>query len=254
MEFHKFTSQFAIMSTMQTLTKGAAALGIKLTTRQVEQFQLYYELLVEWNKRINLTSITDYEEVQTKHFLDSLTIIPALSKQKDVAELSIIDVGSGAGLPGIPLRIVLEQAKIVLVESVAKKTAFLDELVRQLQLDKVRVVTGRAEDVAHQREYRERFSVVVSRALAKLPTLVELTLPFCKVGGVTIAQKKGDIGQELAEAATAITTLGGKLREIQRVELPELLSDHRLVIIEKIQPTPTKYPRRSGIPAKRPIK
>lgn len=246
--------QFAIMSTMQTLISGAARLGIRLTSTQVEQFQRYYELLAEWNKRINLTGVTDYEEVQTKHFLDSLTVLPALAKQKDAADLSIIDVGSGAGLPGIPLKIVLAQAELVLLESVGKKTAFLEELVRQLRLDKVRVITGRAEEVAHQTEYRERFSVVISRALAKLPTLVELTLPFCKVGGVTIAQKKGDIRRELDEAANAITTLGGKLREVSRVELPELSSDRCLVIIDKVQPTPTKYPRRSGMPEKRPIK
>jgi 16S rRNA (guanine527-N7)-methyltransferase len=178
---------------MQTLVKGAAELGIELTPQQIEQFQRYSELLAEWNKRINLTGFTDYEEVQTKHFLDSLTIIPALAKQKDAADLSIIDVGSGAGLPGIPLKIVLEQAEVVLLESVGKKTAFLEELVKQLHLDKVKVkvITGRAEEVAHQPECRERFSVAVSRALAKLPTLVELTLPFCKVGGINHSSEEG---------------------------------------------------------------
>jgi len=242
------------MSTMQTLIKGAARLGIELTLTQVEQFQRYYELLTEWNKRINLTGVTDYEEVQTKHFLDSLTIIPAIVKQRDMAHLTMIDVGSGAGLPGIPLKIILGQAELVLVESVRKKTAFLEELVRQLHLNKVKVVTGRAEEVAHQPEYRERFSVVVSRALAKLPTLMELTLPFCAVGGIVIAQKKGDISQEINEAATAITVLGGKLQDVNKIELLELSSDRCLVIINKIQPTPTKYPRRSGMPTKEPIR
>lgn len=243
-----------IMSTMQTLIRGSARLGIELTPTQVEQFQRYYELLAEWNKRVNLTGVTDYEEVQTKHFLDSLTIIPALNKQKDAADLNIIDVGSGAGLPGIPLKIVLGQAELVLLESVGKKTAFLEELVRQLLLDKVQVITGRAEEVAHQPEYRQRFSVVVSRALAKLPTLVELTLPFCQVGGVTIAQKKGGISREIDEAAAAITVLGGKPLEVSKIELPGISSDRCLVIIDKVQSTPTKYPRRSGMPAKRPIK
>ncbi len=242
------------MSTMQTLINGAAQIDIKLTPRQIEQFQRYYELLAEWNKRINLTGVTLYEEVQTKHFLDSLTIIPALARQKDATNLSIIDVGSGAGLPGMPLKIMLEQAEVVLLESVGKKTVFLEELVRQLHLDRVKVITGRAEEVAHQQEYRERFSLVVSRALAKLPTLVELTLPFCQVSGLTIAQKKGDIGQELDEAATAITILGGKLREVSKVQLPGLPPDRCLVIIDKAQPTPTKYPRLRGMPAKSPIK
>ena len=239
---------------MQKLISGAARLGIELTPQQLDQFQLYCKLLTEWNKRINLTAILDYEEVQTKHFLDSLTVLPAIGKEKESVALSIIDVGSGAGLPGIPLKIVLDQAELVLLESVGKKTAFLEELVRQLRLEKVKVITGRAEEVAHQPEFREGFSVAVSRALAKLPTLVELTLPFCQVSGVTIAQKKGDISEELNEAANAITILGGKLREVSKVEMPELSPDRCLVIIDKVQPTPPKYPRRSGMPEKRPIK
>ncbi len=241
------------MSTMQKLSSGAARLGIKLTPQQLDQFQLYCELLTEWNNRINLTAILDYEEVQTKHFLDSLTVLPAIGKEKEAADLGIIDVGSGAGLPGIPLKIVLDQAELVLLESVGKKTTFLEELVSQLRLDKVKVITGRAEEVAHQPKYRERFSVAVSRALAKLPALVELTLPFCKEGGVSIAQKKGGIGQELDDAANAIAILGGKLREVSKIELPELSPDRCLVIIDKVQPTPPKYPRRSGIPEKRPL-
>lgn len=240
---------------MDKLTAGAARLGINLTPAQVEQFETFYRLLAEWNQRINLTSVIDYEEAQVKHFLDSLTVILAVRNdlRNSGAALDMIDIGAGAGLPGIPLKLVLPRSRLVLLDSVGKKTGFLRELVRQLILDRVEVVTARAEDAAHQTPYRERFNLVLARALARLPAAAELTLPFCRHGGITVHQKKGDITSELKESEVAIRVLGGKLREMVPIGLDELSGNRCLVVIEKTGPTPGKYPRRAGIPQKRPI-
>ena len=238
---------------LETLLHGAKQLGLSLTPKQTQQFQLYYKELVEWNKRVNLTAITDYEEVQLKHFLDSLTLVPALEgKAWAKGDFLLLDVGTGAGVPGIPLKILLPKVRLVLLDSVAKKTAFLQHVVNCLSLDHVEVLTGRAEDLAHQDSYRERFDLVVSRAVGKLSTIAELTLPFCREGGLFIAPKKGQIEEELSQATKAIDALGGKLREVKKVEL-ELLEQRFLVIVEKVSPTPQRYPRRAGVPARRPL-
>ncbi len=240
---------------MQTLLAGAAKLGLRLTQAQVEQFELYYRLLMDWNQRINLTSIVGYEDVQARHFLDSLTVILAFKEaiQDAGTGLTIIDVGSGAGLPGIPVKIALYWSEVLLLEATGKKTEFLEETIRQLGMTGIKVVTGRAEEVAHQAGFREGFGVALSRAVAKLPALAELTLPFCRIGGIAVAQKKGDIGEECAAAGYAIRVLGGRVRNIVKVDLNELPDERRLVIIDKVQPTPPRYPRRSGMPEKRPI-
>ena len=238
---------------MQYLKTGAAKLGLKLNPRQLEQFYAYYRELVEWNQKINLTSITEFKEVQLKHFLDSLTVSLALKRPITRQGLRLIDVGSGAGFPGLPLMIASPFIKLVLLEATAKKAAFLYHLIQKLGLDDVEVVVGRAEEVAHKSQYREQFDMVVSRAVAPLPALIELTLPFCAVGGSVILQKKGDIEGEVNQATKATETLGGSQPEVKRIELAELADDRYLVIIGKIAPTPAKYPRRPGIPAKRPI-
>jgi len=237
---------------MEKLIAGARKLGLELTPRQLSQYEIYYRELVDWNKRVNLTAITDYEEVQIKHFLDSLTVTLAWQKAINVG-FRLIDVGTGAGIPGIPLKIVFPDIKLVLLEAVAKKAVFLRHIVPKLGLDDVEILVGRAEEVAHQAQYRERFDLVLSRAVALMPTLVELTLPFCAVGGSFIAQKKGDTGEEIDRASRAISMLGGSLREVKRVDLTEFADERRLVIIDKVSPTPQKYPRRPGIPAKRPL-
>jgi len=236
---------------MEKLIGGAARLGIALTSRQLEQFQVYYQELVDWNQRFNLTTIMDYQKVQIKHFLDSLTV--SLAVATNIPGLRVIDVGSGAGLPGVPLKIVWPQIHLTLLESVAKKTIFLNHLVTKLGLDDVEVVTGRAEEVAHLSACREQFDVAVSRGVAGMATLSELCLPFCCIAGIFIAQKKGDIEQEMSQADRAIALLGGQLRQVKPVELPELADNRHLVVIEKIAATPPSYPRRPGMPGKRPL-
>jgi 16S rRNA (guanine527-N7)-methyltransferase len=238
---------------MEKLESGAKRLGIDLTPHQLEQFQLYYQELVDWNRRMNLTRITDYDEVQIKHFLDSLTVVPALKPSTLKESFRIIDVGTGAGIPGIPLKILLPDIKLVLLDATAKKASFLHHIKRELALDDVEIVVGRAEEVAHQVSYREKFELVLSRAVAKLPALVELTLPFCAVGGRFVAQKKGVFDTEVADASRAVGLLGGSLRPVEKVALEEFAGERWLVVIDKVSPTPEKYPRRPGVPDRRPL-
>ena len=236
---------------MDKLINGAEKLGLTFTSRQVEQFSTCYHELLKWNKRINLTTITDYQEVQIRHFLDSLTVTLGLKKLIDNDR--VIDIGTGAGFPGIPLKIVFPEMKLVLLDATAKKADFLNHLTQKLGLDDVEIMVGRAEEVAHLSQYRESFDIVLSRALASLPALVELTLPFCTIGGSVIAQKKGEIKPEIEQAEKVIGLMGGILREVKDVDLDEFTDKRQLIIIDKISPTPHQYPRRSGIPAKRPI-
>jgi 16S rRNA (guanine527-N7)-methyltransferase len=235
---------------MEKLKSGAERLGINLTDQQLEKFEAYYRELIVWNKKVNLTRITDYEDVQVKHFLDSLTIFTAI----DLSEsMKVIDIGTGAGLPGIPLKIVSPGIDLTLLEATAKKARFLEHLITRLGLDGVAIANGRAEEIAHDNRYREKFDLALARALAPLPVLVELALPFCEVGGCCIAQKKGDIEREVAQALKAIEVMGGRLGEVKPVGLEELSDKRYLVIIDKIKPTPIEYPRRPGRPTKRPI-
>jgi len=239
---------------MKELIEGAGKLGIKLNSRQVKQFELYYQELIEWNKKINLTAITDYSSVQVKHFLDSLTITLALPEEEvKRPDFNIIDIGTGAGFPGVPLKILFPQPRLVLLEPTTKKTGFLNHIIHKLELQNVEVLNSRAEEAAHLPAYREQFALVLSRAVALLPTLVELTLPFCRIGGRFIAQKKGEIDQEVNRAKEAIAALGGKLGQIKKIELDEFNDARYLVVIDKICPTPGKYPRRAGLPKRRPI-
>lgn len=243
------------MNGMEILAAGAKDLAIPLSSRQLSQFQRYYEGLVRWNARVNLTSITGYEEVQVKHFLDSLSIaasgIVAQSAWK--GGIKVIDIGAGGGLPGLPLKIAFPNIRLTLVDSVGKKTKFLETLVAELGLVGVEVLTARAEQLGHDPGYREQFDLAVSRAVSKLSTLLEYCLPLVRVGGAFIAPKKGDISAELTGAQRAIAVLGGRLWSIQTIRLPGDTEDRYLVAVKKEHQTPDTYPRRTGIPAKRPI-
>jgi 16S rRNA (guanine527-N7)-methyltransferase len=248
-----------IIPIVERLIDGAKRLGLFLNPEQVARFKLYYEELIRWNRRVNLTAIVDYEEVQLRHFLDSLTVALAL----EGIPSKVLDIGSGAGLPGVPLKILYPDIGLTLIDSVHKKAAFLHYLVERLGLEGVEVLAQRAELLAHDESYREGFEVVLSRGVARLSTLAELALPFCTPGGAFIAMKKGEIDDEVASAARAIGILGGQLREVKRVSLGESGRDgwtslgesekRALVVIDKLSATPQRYPRRPGIPQKRPL-
>ncbi|MBI2870061.1 MAG: 16S rRNA (guanine(527)-N(7))-methyltransferase RsmG [Chloroflexi bacterium] len=236
---------------MEKLLAGAKKLGLELSPAQVGRFQSYYQELVAWNQRVNLTAITGYEDVQVRHFLDSLSVLPALDGQQ--TGFSAIDVGTGAGLPGLPLKIAVPGMRLTLLESTGKKVAFLRYLVARLALEDVEILAGRAEELAHDSRFREAYDVVLSRGLAPLAALAELTLPFGRVGGRLVAQKKGEIGLEIELGRRAVELMGGCLREVRKVEMAELSDQRYLLVIDKVRPTPETYPRRPGMPAKRPL-
>ena len=237
---------------MEQLISGAKRLGLAIQPHQQRQFQDYLHELLTWNRRVNLTAVTQPEEVERSHFLDSLTVALALPDSLRSGG-RLADVGSGAGFPGVPLKILLPNMSVTLIDSVAKKTTFLQHLIDALKLEGVEVCTGRAESLAHTPALRESFDAVVSRAVGSLRLLAELTLPFCRIGGRAILQKKGDISQELDRSQRAFDTLGGRLLETTAIE-PEVLGGERvLIVVKKVNPTPAEYPRRAGIPAKRPL-
>ncbi len=237
---------------MQLLDESTKKLGIPLSSSQLEQFQTYYNELADWNSRFNLTAIIDIYDVQVKHFLDSLTVIKVINIEA-IDGTRFIDVGTGAGFPGIPLKIAMPDIEMTLLEATAKKSVFLSHVIDKLGLADIEVITSRAEDAAQKPEYREGFDVVLSRAVADLSILSEFTVPFCKIGGSIIAQKKGDIQLELERAVSAIEKLGGTLSRVEKIVLEGLNDERYLVVIDKIRATPEKYPRRPGMPEKRPI-
>ena len=225
-------------------------LGIILTDKQREQFDRYYELLIEWNKVMNLTGITDYDEVILKHFIDSLM----LSEICDMSNVSaMIDVGTGAGFPGIPIKIVYPHINAILLDSLNKRLKFLNTVIEELGLESVQTLHGRAEDYARKTEYRESFDLCVSRAVANLSTLSEYCLPFVKKDGTFISYKGGDSDQEVKQAERAVALLGGKVETIHKFTLPGTDMGRTLVEIEKIKNTPRRYPRKAGQPAKEPL-
>ena len=224
--------------------------GIRLNARQLEAFDWYATELQAWNERVNLTSVTDRNQIEIKHFLDSLSCLTAMHPRPGER---IVDIGTGAGFPGIPIRIACPQVNVVLVESIGKKAQFCQHVVDQLELANVEVINSRAEQVGRLPEYRESFDWAVARAVAKLPTLLEYMLPLVKVGGGAIAQKGETAPAESQSAAVALEVLGGKLEEIIPVELPGVTETRHLVVVLKSAATPEQYPRRPGIPSKRPL-
>ncbi len=234
------------------MNNGVKSLGITLSEKQLDQFYQYYELLIEWNKVMNLTAITELDEVIAKHFIDSLSLIRAV---ENVPELraTVIDVGTGAGFPGIPLKIAFPKLELVLLDSLNKRIKFLNEVIDKLGLEKIETIHGRAEDYGRDVKYREKFDFCVSRAVANAATLSEYCLPFVKVGGSFIPYKSGKIDEELETGRKAIRALGGDIKEIIRFELEEAEADRALVVIKKVEKTPGRYPRKAGIPSKEPI-
>ncbi|MCC2255611.1 16S rRNA (guanine(527)-N(7))-methyltransferase RsmG [Ruminococcus sp. CLA-AA-H200] len=225
-------------------------LGITLTERQKEQFDRYYEMLTEWNRVMNLTGITDYDEVNLKHFTDSLTIV----RIKNVNEIStLIDVGTGAGFPGIPIKIVFPHIKVVLLDSLNKRIRFLNAVAEELNLENVETLHGRAEDFARKKEYRERFDLCVSRAVANLSTLSEYCLPFVNKGGSFVSYKGSISDEELHDSKRAVEILGGKIVKCDKFMLGDTDNRRTLLEIEKVKNTPGKYPRKAGVPSKEPI-
>ena len=237
---------------LKLLLDGCRELGITLNEHQEKQFTRYAATLADWNQRVNLTSIVEPDAVQILHFLDSLTVAGALSPET-LQSGRFLDVGAGAGFPGVPLKIVFPGIHLALLEATGKKVTFLHHLVDHLKVTDVDVHLGRAEDLGKDASLREVFDVVLARGLAKMPALVELTLPFLKPGGLLVAHKKGDIDAEVHDATKAIRVMGGKPPSIREVNAPGLTDGRVLVIVEKVSPTPVGYPRRAGMPAKQPI-
>jgi len=235
----------------QLLSTGAAQLGLSLTPDQLTLFDQYQRELLVGNEKINLTRIVDPDEISIKHFLDSLSLVVALPDP--TTDLNVIDVGAGAGFPGIPLKIALPNLRLTLLETTGKKADFLRHVVDVLSLPNVRVVNARAEEAGRQPEHRQRYDVAVARAVSALPVLLEYTLPLVKVGGWVIAAKGQPPDAEVQESSVALKILGGRLDRVVPVTVPGLEAARHLVIIKKIRPTPKKYPRRPGLPAKKPL-
>ena len=234
------------------LKRGAATLGIQLSGVQVGQFRRYYDEIIDWNRRVNLTSVTDWDQVQRRLILESLSVISALPGQVlDTGR--VLDVGSGAGFPGLALKIAFPRLRVTLLDATAKKTAFLAHVTGVLELRGIDVVTGRAETLAHDPAHRESYDVVLARAVARLPALAELTLPFCRTGGLVVAQKGAGIDGEVDEATRAIEVMGGELKEVHEIAIECSQDRTTLVVLAKLKSTPPGYPRRPGIPARRPL-
>lgn len=238
------------MSKENIFVWGLEQLKISLTNEQLEAFELYYQMLIEKNKVMNLTAITEREDVVVKHFLDSLALVKTMDLNR---ELSVLDLGTGAGFPGIPLKIAFPNLKLVLVDSLNKRILFLKEVIEAIHLTGIEAYHGRAEELAKKPEYREGFDLCVSRAVANLSTLSEYCLPFVKKGGYFIPYKSGNVQEEIDGAKKAIHILGGKLEEVHDFTLPGTDMARTFIKIKKTMETPKKYPRSAGKPSKEPL-
>ena len=228
--------------------QGLENFKLELTEKQIEQFLKYYEMLIEKNKVMNLTAITEYDEVIEKHFLDSISLCQVYDLSKPV---KILDMGTGAGFPGVPLKIAFPEVEITLADSLNKRIKFLDEVVAELGLEKVTTIHARAEELARNKEHRENYDLVVSRAVANLSTLGEYCIPFVKIGGNFISYKSGEVDEEVNAAGKAIKILGGQVKDIYKFDLSD--QKRSFVTIEKIKTTPKTYPRKAGTPSKEPL-
>lgn len=232
----------------KVLKEKASKLSINLSDNQLEKFYQYKNILLEWNKKINLTAITDDKEMIDKHFIDSITIYPYIKKNK-----RIIDIGTGAGFPGIPVQIINDDNHMTLFDSLQKRLNVLDDIIRKINLKNTQTLHGRAEETFKNEEFREKFDIAISRAVASLNILVEYMLPSVCVGGYCICMKSNEIQEEISIAKKAIELLGGKIDKIEEVQLPDTEIKRKIIIIKKVKNTPKKYPRKPGMPNKSPI-
>ncbi len=233
----------------EEMSKKSKILGVRFSVEQIEQFYKYMNLLIEWNEKMNLTAITEPKEIILKHFIDSLTILKYIDDNS-----KLVDVGTGAGFPGVPLSIMNPTLKITLVDSLNKRLIFLQEVVKELNLKNIEIVHARAEEFGQNKNYREKFDIATSRAVANLATLSEYLVPLVKIGGKIISMKASNAKEEINDAQKAIEVLGGKIEKIEEFDLPESDIGRTIIIIDKNKCTPAIYPRKAGTPAKEPIK
>lgn len=243
------------MDFFQLIKSSCEEIGIDIDERQFNQFILYMKHLQEWNEKINLTSITEDELIFKKHFIDCIKIFKfsKLLKSED-SNTSIIDIGTGAGFPGIPMKIMKPNLKITLLDSLNKRINFLTSTINLLELKDIKAVHGRAEDYAVNKDYREKYDYAVSRAVASLPVLTEFSLPYVKLGGYFIALKGPAVEEEITNSKNALSILGGKIEEIIKIDIEETDLKHNIVVIKKFKKTPESYPRKAGLINKNPLK
>lgn len=236
-----------------SLIGGAQKMGISLQKEQIKKFSRYLELLVQWNQKINLTSLRTPQEIIVKHFLDSISCIKVINKYINLEGKNIIDVGTGAGFPGIPIKIVCPSISLSLLEARKKKTIFLEKIIEETKLQKVEILNGRAEVFGRCPDYRQKYDIVLSRAVAFLDTLSEYCLPLARVEGLFIAQKGRSYKEEIDKVLKVIQLLGGELIGVENVQIPFINQGRYLLVIKKVKNTPSKYPRKVGLPQKRPL-
>lgn len=224
------------------------SIGIELTNSQLNAFETYYDMLIDRNKVMNLTAITEFDEVMDKHFLDSVYLFRSIKLEEDY---KLIDIGTGAGFPGIPLKIVFPELKITLLDSLNKRVGFLNDVIDELNLNDIEAIHGRAEDIARDKTYRASYDIAVSRAVANLSTLSEYCLPFVKIGGKFVSYKSGDCADEVDNAKAAIHLLGGKINKIDEFSYSN--NSRSFIVIDKVMNTSNKYPRKAGLPSKKPL-
>lgn len=232
----------------QLLKESAQKIDIILSESDIEKFIIYMELLKEWNQKINLTAIEDDEGIIIKHFIDSLTILPFIGGNA----VKLIDVGTGAGFPGIPIKMAREQIQVTLLDSLAKRVNYLDTVIQSLNLEGIKTVHGRAEDYGATAGFRESYDVAVARAVAALPVLLEYCLPFVKVGGHFVAMK-GSSAEEVSQSKKALELLGGQIEEVKEFVIPGTDISRSIIVVKKLRQTPPKYPRKAGKPTKEPL-